>query len=72
VSAVREIRYVGVPWQVTVLPDGTREFSFRDPDGTSWHVLPLNSEMAQSAAAQLGGKVEDIPPPEENEGIPGT
>lgn len=51
--AQREIRYISVPWQVTRLPDGSKEVAFADPDGITAHVLVLKKDMAQAMAAQL-------------------
>lgn len=64
----RDIRYIGSAWQVTALPDGTKELSFVDPDGITVHILPLPKHMAEAAAAQLRGEVEPLravpdPPP---------
>ena len=55
----REIRYIGSAWQVTSLPDGTKEVAFNDPDGVTVHVLPLPQEMAEALAAQLRGEQQD-------------
>jgi hypothetical protein len=51
----REIRYIGCPWQVMSLPDGSKEFAFHDPDGITVHILPLPKAVAEAVAAQLRG-----------------
>lgn len=52
----KEVRYVGVSWQVLVLPDGTKELTFTDPDDFTIHVLPLPKLTAEAIAAQLRGE----------------
>lgn len=53
--ALKEIRYIGTPWQVNRLPNGSREIVFIEPEQGIAHILPLNQEQANGMAEQLRG-----------------